>query len=102
MGPLPPCGGGLGGGCFSAAKCGKDEFHDPVGVLKDIVVPEPNDAVALALEPTGAPCVALKLSSVLTAIDFDDELALKADEIDDEPSDGRLATEKASAEFAVA
>ena len=84
---------------MSAAKCGKDEIHDPVGVLKDFVVPEPNDAVAFAIEPSGASCVALNLSCVLTAIDFDDELAFKADEIDDEPPDGCLAAEEASAKL---
>ena len=74
----------------------------PSVFLKDVAVPEPNDAVALALEPSGTSCVALNLSCALTAIDFDDELAFKADEIDDETSDGRLAAEEASAELAVA
>ena len=38
---------------------------------------------------------------MLTTIDFNNELAFKADEIDDEPSKGRLAAEQTSIELAV-
>ncbi len=90
------------GVCFLVAKCGKDGLHDSVSVPKDVVVPEPNDSIALVLEPSGAPCVACDLSCVLSAINFDDEPAFETYEIDDEPSNGCLAAKETPIELAVA
>jgi len=87
--------------CFFVTKRGKDGFDDAAGIPKDVVVPEPNDSKTLDLEPSGALRIASALSRMLTTIDFNDELAFKADEIDDEPSDGRLTPEEASIELTV-
>ena len=75
---------------FNLAKCGKDAFHHTVGISKDVVVPESNDLVSLTFEPRRAFCAAPNLSCVLATIDFDDEFALGADEIDDVSSDRGL------------
>jgi hypothetical protein len=57
------------------------------------VVPEAQDGKALDFEPVGAPSIVLSLVSVLATVDLDDQLALQADEVDDEWTQRLLATE---------
>ena len=84
------------------AKCGKDGFDDAVGISKDVVIPESNNFVSLTLKPCRAFCIAPNLPCVLAAIDLDHELALGTDEIDDVPSDGRLAANEIPIELPAA
>ena len=84
------------------AKCGEDGFHHPVSISKDIVVPESNDLVSLTFQPRRAFRIAPNLPCMLATIDFDDEPALGTDEIDDVPSDGRLAAKEMPVELPAA
>ena len=87
---------------FNLAKRGEDAFHHRVGISKDVVVPESNDFVSLTCEPRRAFCVAPNLPCVLATINFDDELALGAGEIDDVYSNGCLAAKEMPVELPAA
>ena len=62
-----------------------DGRENTLGLLQHLVVPEAEDCVAFALQPGSSPRVSF--SSVLPTVDFDDELPVEADEIDDVRTD---------------
>jgi hypothetical protein len=68
---------------------------------KDFVVPEAQNAPALALEPCGAAAIVV-IVGVLTAIGFDNQTMLRTGEIDDEIADRVLSAEAVTAQPAVA
>lgn len=53
------------------------------GILQYVVVPESDDLVSFAVQPCSSMFVFFDLNSVLTAIEFDDQLGIVAYEIDD-------------------
>ena len=71
-------------------------------IVRHVIVHETNDAEALGSEPGVAALVAHVVDVVCCAIKLDDEFALDADEIDDEPADGVLAADFQSVERSVA
>ncbi len=87
---------------INLAKYGEDGFDDTVGISKDVAIPESDDLVPLTFKPCRAFCIAPNLPCVLAAIDLDDEFALGANEIDDVPSDGRLAAKEMPVELPAA
>ena len=64
-------------------------------IAKDVNISESQNAVALGLKPLGATVVVpnLLLVAVLIAVDLDDQLRLRAKEVDDVRADDLLATE---------
>jgi hypothetical protein len=50
----------------------------PAGVLRHLIIPEPQHAKPLMFEPTGAQAVSL-IVGMLAAIHFDNEMFLEAD-----------------------
>ena len=72
-------------------------FDAAFQALDDLVVPEPQDLEALALQPGITPSVSG--SSMMRTIDLDDEIALEACEIGDERAYRHLPT-KAHTELA--
>ena len=60
-----------------------DFLEHAIEVLKHIVVPEPQDAEALCLQPSRARGVLRCAFCVLSAIHFNDEPRVKADEVGD-------------------
>src|SRR3954447_10336678 len=68
----------------------KNRAENALGIRQHIVVPEPDDAIATRLEPISARLAVLR---VLSAIDLDDELRRRAEEIDDIRSERMLAAE---------
>src|SRR5205807_1530260 len=86
---LPPCGGGLGWGV--AGERGADNFNNAIGILQNVVVPEAEDAESFAFQEGRSDRIRFAFS-VLSAIDFDDELGLETREIGDVRADWGLAS----------
>jgi hypothetical protein len=58
-------------------------LHYAVGILQRVIVPDADDAKTLGFEPTGAlPFVGCHYG-MLATVDFNDQLLLEADEVDD-------------------
>ena len=74
-------------------------FAGGFGVFEDIVVPEADDFVALGVEPGGAAGVVGNLVGVLAAVDFDDQAAFVAEEVDDVGADGGLPADLVAVEL---
>ena len=70
-----------------------DARQDTVDIVEDVVVPESQDAKALAFQPSGAGLVPTLLVRVLSAIQFDDKAFGETDEVDDIVSDRCLPPE---------
>src|ERR1043165_4692030 len=79
--------------------CGgrKNYFQDAISIGQNIRIPEAENPVAFRLEPTIALDVAFVLR-VLSAVDFDDQVSLVTDEIDNEAPNGRLPAEAKAAQ----
>jgi hypothetical protein len=71
----------------------KNMLHDPIRVLERVIVPNSDDAESLSFEPGRAHAIMRRCDRVLAAIDFDDQLLLEADEIDDISTNRSLASE---------
>jgi hypothetical protein len=54
-----------------------DSRNDTFGVRKHLIAPEPDDPIALELEPGCAPLVVVHFGSMLAAIEFDDEMTIR-------------------------
>jgi hypothetical protein len=67
-----------------------DDFEHAGEIMHDVIVPEADDAIAATRDLQGAGCVFLLLLRVLTAVEFDRELAAGTGEIDDMRSDRML------------
>jgi hypothetical protein len=59
-----------------------DDLADYVQLATDFIVPKSQHTVAVRLQPARSRRVFLYPVRVLTAVDFDDQLALEADEVD--------------------
>ena len=67
--------------------------HD-VEIVHHLVIREPDHAIAfLFSEPARALSIVLDLRNVTIAVDLNDELGGRAEEVDDETTDGMLAPE---------
>ena len=75
------------------AQCRADCFLNPFDVLKDFVVPEPQDSETFYFQPMRALGVLLNLVGVLSAVEFNDQACGEANEIHDVIADGRLSAE---------
>ena len=78
-----------------------NRFHDAIYILDDVVVPEPQHAVSLFLQPTGARFVVrlLAIFSVLRAIDFDQKPCRHAGKIGNVGTDRHLASKMRAIEI---
>jgi hypothetical protein len=74
-----------------------DDFRQPVRIIQHLIIPEPQHAKPLIFKPSLTDLVGFA-GRVLAAIDFNDELLCKADEIDDVSPDWLLAFEFESCE----
>lgn len=86
-------------GGVSGAKRAADRFDDAFDVAEDVVVPEAQNTKTFAVEPVRAFDIFLRTVRMLSAINLDDEPSFKANEIDDEASDRRLAAEAMAIEL---
>jgi hypothetical protein len=85
---LPPCGGGLGWGV--AGECSADDLNNALSVLHNVMVPEAEDAKAFAFQERCSGYIRFTFS-VLSPIDFDDELGLETREVHDVRTNWGLA-----------
>jgi hypothetical protein len=81
-------------------KCRHDDLQYAFEVLQHLVVPEPQDPIASALEEMGPS--GINLAIVLTAVDLDDQPCFDAQEVHHEGLDRRLKPELVPDESAVA
>jgi len=72
-------------GCFERAT---DGFQNAIEVIKHVIVPKPDDAVAVTRKLGGAPIIGLDALAVLAAVELDDQLACGTSEVGDALSDG--------------
>jgi hypothetical protein len=63
-----------------------------VSAFQYVVVPKTHHLIAFAMEPIVAPTISRTIR-MLATINFDDELLLEADEVDDVRTDGSLPFE---------
>ena len=77
----------------------EDGIEHAFAVFDDVDVPEAQHAIAMLAEPDVSRCVVVLPFGMLSAIDFDHEVALQADEIDDVGTDGMLAPKAVAAEL---
>jgi hypothetical protein len=82
-------GEGLGGG--DPVKVFGDRGAHALGIVQNLVVPEPQDAVALAFQELSAAHLLLRQEIMLAAIDLDDQSCGVADEVGYKPADRHLA-----------
>ena len=79
-----------------------DRLHDALGLVHDVAVPESEDAVTLRPQESVAVCIVGRLVEMLTAVEFDDDSHLGADEVADVGPDHVLAPELESRHLAAA
>ena len=84
-------GEGLGGG--DAAQLLGDYRMNTVEICQHLVVPEPQNAIALVLEKRASLGLARRRAIVLTAVDFHNQPGIVAYEIGDVAANGYLAPE---------
>jgi hypothetical protein len=72
--PSPLMGEGLGGG--DAAQFVGDRLMDAVGICQDLVVPKPQNAIALVLQEPASLSFPRRRAIVLAAVDFQDQPGL--------------------------
>jgi hypothetical protein len=75
-------------GVWSGQRVGDCCGHS-VGIAKHVVIPEPQDAIALSLDNGGSRSIMARF--VLPAVYFDDQPCSMTCEVDDEMSDWGLA-----------
>jgi hypothetical protein len=80
----------------------EDTGEHGVGLPKDVVVPEAEDPISLLTQERRASAVGLGACGVLPAVELDHQMLIRTAEIDDERSDGVLATKLGSEELSVA
>jgi hypothetical protein len=80
--PSPLAGEGWGEGAFRLKDLQQFTQH-AFCISKDIIVPEANEPIALALKPGGADLVPLSTIRVLAAVKFSDQLGFRAIKVHD-------------------
>jgi hypothetical protein len=97
VGPKVRVGGdGAAFSLLSALKCLTDKQQHPFSIAQHVVIPESDNAISASLEPFGADTVVI---GMLTAIDLDDQLSFRAEEIGDVRSDWVLSPETSSVQL---
>ena len=77
-------------------------MQDNVELIENVFVGEADHTIAKSREILGPSGVVVDLFCVLVTVDFDDEVSLDTDEIDDELTQRLLAPELVSGEAAAA
>jgi hypothetical protein len=77
----------------------KNALEHAVGMLKNVVVPEPKNGPSKTIQVSGA--LAIGLLAVLPAISFDNQSTLRTGEVCYETPDGFLSAELESFELAI-
>lgn len=82
-------------GLWAAVKLCVYQFKNAINIVRDLIVPEADDAVAFGVEPCRAFGVSMAAvcRAVLGAIDFHDEMGGGAREVDDVIADWHLTSE---------
>ena len=70
----------------------EDALCNSLGIRQDVIVPEPQDAIALSFQPAATLFVVRDLLRMLPAIHFDDQPMFETDKIHDERADRLLAS----------
>ncbi len=73
---MPRAGGG------ALCECVENALQDSFGIGQNVIVPEPQDAIAALFKPARSRDVS-GLIGMLTASDFDDQLGLRTEKVDD-------------------
>src|SRR5580704_5330057 len=78
-----------------------NRFHDAIYILGDVVVPEPQHAISLFLQPTAARFVVylLAIFGVLRAVDFDQKPCRHAGKVGNVGTDRHLPAKMRTIEF---
>jgi hypothetical protein len=79
-----------------------DRLQYRIKVLENLVVPAAQNTKALSVQPVGPGFVLLANEPMLAAVQLNDDLALEADEIDDELANGSLPSKPKAAELLAA
>lgn len=87
----PLVGEDRGGGASSLFDTFQYRLRNRLGMSQDLVVPEPQHAIALSLQPASAIHVVARVLRMLATIHFDDHPAFETHEVHDERADGLLA-----------
>jgi len=73
-------------------RSGHDHFQYTVAIAQHVVIPKTKNSITFRSKPPIAFDIT-RVLGVLSAIDFDDDAPLVADEVDDEAADQRLSPE---------
>jgi hypothetical protein len=79
----------------------QDILQNAFRILHHVIIPESHDKVTHCFQRRSSDVVSLSVLVVLSAIDFDDQLSLCTQEIDDVSVDGYLSLEFQSSKSAV-
>jgi hypothetical protein len=77
-------------GCWGRFELAANRFQHAVEIIENIVIPKPDDTIAMKYQFGAASVVRVHSLGMLTAIEFDDELARGASEIRNTASDRML------------
>ena len=78
---------------MGGTKSATNDLHNAIRVFQNIVVPESQDAIAALIQPVRSHGIFCGLFAVLSAVHFDNEPCIKANEVDDIGTDWCLAAE---------
>jgi hypothetical protein len=80
----------------------QDRFQNSLRVPNHVVVPEPQNEITHRFQRRGSLVISLSVLVMLSTIDFDDELPVSTEEIDDILADRSLSFEFPTGELAIA
>jgi hypothetical protein len=91
---------GASDGCLPPERF-NDSLKNPFHILDYLIVPKAQNEKSLRSQPRRPSCVFRGRRGVLSAVEFNDKLALEADEIDDVPPNRRLTPDLAAGKLPV-
>ncbi len=87
------------GGC-AKRKC--DTFGNSLAILENLIVPESHDLETLRFQPAASSRITFFANGVLATINFEHQLCLETDEINDVGTNGGLTAEAAALDLSIA
>ena len=83
-------------------QCVQYRFKHTISITESIIVPEPQNAIALLFKKCRAPRISFHLFTVLTTIQLNNEHRIRTNKISNERTDWNLTTEFAITERTIA
>jgi hypothetical protein len=83
-------------------QCCDDLFQHTIDVFEYVVIPEAEHEISGCFECLGAPGIGVCANGVLSAVNFDNEVRIGAEEVDNVSGDRHLALEFPTVESAIA